>query len=425
MKGMSPMLASVLCGVALWFGLSVGSNADSYIDVAVKSLAERTGSTFMPVPDDPYRSPRLKIIELPDFSGADAIWGSTGRDRRGHIWIGVSADGGEHSAHLFEYDPVQDTVTDRGDVISNLKSAGLYKEGERQIKIHSRIVPADDGYLYFSSTDQEGERGDGSLPPKWGSHLWRLHPEESRWEHLHWVQEGLTATVGGGRWVYTLGLWGHVLYQYDTQTGALSKVTVGSVSGHMSRNFIADLRGHVFVPRLNDAGVTLVEFNSNLEEIATTPLNNYLGSGKPRKNHGIVGLVYLDDGSMVISTHVGYLYRITPQSAGPSRVDALGPFDPVAPGYAPSLFTFAGERYLVGVARKKKTSRGDMRRHVWLVYDLQSGRSQRVDFAFDGKALIYGSITRDLAGRFYVAGRRRQAEGEQLEPLLIQIDTRD
>ena len=138
-----------------------------------------------------------------------------------------------------------------------------------------------------------------------------------------------------------------------------------------------------------------------------------------------MGLVYLDDGSMVISTHVGYLYRITPQSAGPSRVDALGPFDPVAPGYAPSLFTFAGERYLVGVARKKKPRRGDMRRHVWLVYDLQSGRSQRVDFAFDGKALIYGSITRDLAGRFYVAGRRRQAEGEQLEPLLIQIDTRD
>ena len=168
-----------------------------------ETLAERTGSTFLPAPIDPYRSPRIKIIPVPDFPGSDAIWGSTGRDHRGHIWFGVSAPGGEYSAHLFEYDPDRDLVTDRGDVLTNLKAAGLYSDGDRQIKIHSRIVQGDDGYLYFSSTDEYGEIAVGSVRPKYGSHLWRLNPGENKWEHLHWVQEDLTAVAGGEAAGYT------------------------------------------------------------------------------------------------------------------------------------------------------------------------------------------------------------------------------
>ncbi|KKL46275.1 hypothetical protein LCGC14_2347190, partial [marine sediment metagenome] len=45
-------------------------------------------------------------IAIPDFPGTWAIWGSTGRDRRGHIWFGVSSHKIETpSAHLFEYEP--------------------------------------------------------------------------------------------------------------------------------------------------------------------------------------------------------------------------------------------------------------------------------------------------------------------------------
>ena len=143
------------------------------------------GSALLPAPADPYQVPRVRVIPVPDFPGAHAIWGSTGRDRRGHIWFGVSVDGGEYSARLFEYDPVRDQVIPRGDVISARKAAGLHTPGERQVKIHSRIVQADDGYLYFASTDEQGERPDGSAPPKWGSHLWRLKPGENVWQHLH------------------------------------------------------------------------------------------------------------------------------------------------------------------------------------------------------------------------------------------------
>lgn len=417
MKDKALLFASNFLCIVVLLGLSGQSNADG-------NFAVRTGSTFLPVPADPYKSPRLQIIELPDFPGAAAIWGATGRDSRGHIWAGVSADGGEHSGHLIEYEPESGKIIDRGDVLTNLKSAGLYRMGERQVKIHSRIVPGDDGYLYFSSTDEDGEKDDGSSMPRWGSHLWRLLPGDNQWEHLYSVPEGLTAVAGGGRWIYALGLWNHVLYQYDTQNGALKKVTVGSRGGHMSRNLIADPRGHVFVPRLQDTGVTLVEFNSKLEEIAATPLDNYLGSGKPRKYHGIVGMVYLADGSMVIATHLGYLYRISPQDSYPSLVEALGPFDTLSPDYSPSLFTYAGERYIVGLVRHKNLGKGKTRQHVWIVYDLESRRGMRVDFPLQVKGGFFGSITRDQAGRFYVGGRYQNSNGK-MEPLLLQIDTGD
>lgn len=354
-------------------------------DWTPETLAERTGSVFLPAPTDPYRSPRIKIIPVPDFPGSDAIWGSTGRDHRGHIWFGVSAPGGEYSAHLFEYDPERDLVTDRGDVLTNLKAAGLYSEGDRQIKIHSRIVQGDDGYLYFSSTDEYGEKVEGSVRPKYGSNLWRLNPSDNKWEHLHWVREGLTAIAGGGRWIYALGLWDHVLYQHDTLSGKLRRITVGSIEGHMSRNLIADLRGNVFVPRVTrpfDVGLveaSLVEFDSALQEVGASVLANYYDSGiNFYKNHGISGLLYLRDESMVISTSMGFLYRITPRSSGPSHVEELGQFHPLSANYAPSLFTFAGERYVVGVSRnmrqkgtkRKKGEKRDKRKHVWVVYDL-------------------------------------------------------
>ena len=202
----------------------------------------------------------------------------------------------------------------------------------------------------------------------------------------------------------------------------------------MSRNLIADLRGNVYVPRVSrpfDVGlveVSLVEFDSALQEVGASVLANYYDSRIHfNKNHGISGLLYLRDESMVISTSMGFLYRITPQSSGPSHVKELGQFHPLSANYAPSLFTFAGDRYLVGVSRnmkekktkRKKGKKPDKRKHVWVVYDLESHDSQIFDFPVDGQGLlIYGSITRDLAGRFYVAGQRNK------KPMLLQIDPR-
>jgi hypothetical protein len=390
------------------------------------SFAELAGCSFAPRPARPSAAPRPRFIPLPDFPGAYAVWGATGRDRRGHIWVGISArDVSIPSAHLIEYDPDADVVHDRGDVVSALESCGVYRRGEGQMKIHSRIIQAADGHLYFASMDEQGEAEDGSCLPTWGGHLWRLRLPENRWEHLERVPEGLIAVAGVGRYVYALGYFGHVLYQYDTATNTTSKVRVGSVGGHISRNFLADARGHVYVPRLRERPgadeplVTLVEFDASLKQVAENPLRNYMAGRDPTASHGIVGLQYLADGSMVFVTHRGFFYRITPQEEDlPARLSTLGWFHPNGEAYCPSLFTFDGADQVLGVAH--------VNGYQWVTYDLANRTARATALPMpnlDGQPVadlaLYGSVARDNQGNFYIAGTGQQ--GGRVLPFLVQL----
>src|SRR6185503_3191896 len=246
---------------------------------------ERSGSFFGPAPTTAAdAAPPARELKLPAFADATAIWGSTGRDLQGRIWIGVSANSPRMSAHLMQYDPEADVMHDRGAVVDQLKTAGLHRAGEGQIKIHSRIVTAEDGWIYFASTDEDGEREDGTVPPRWGGHFWRLDPDSGKWEHLWAAPEGLVAASGVGRYVFVLGYWNHVLFQYDTTTGKTKRAVVGSVGGHVSRNFLADGNGHAYVPRLTRSPqgkvtVALVEYDADLQELAASPLEYYAGKG--------------------------------------------------------------------------------------------------------------------------------------------------
>jgi len=385
------------------------------------SYEELTGSVFGRSPQHPSRSPGVQELALPDLPDGKGIWGATGRDSQGHIWVGVSADSPGHSAHLLEFDPQAATWHDRGSVLDQLQAAGLYSRGEGQVKIHSKIVPGADGWLYFASMDEEGETIEGAVP-RWGAHLWRIQPDTHRWQHLLAVPEGLIALSGVGRYMYALGYWGHVLYQYDTATGASKRVVVGSVPGHVSRNFLADVRGHAYVPRVvaepgGRISAALVEYDSELKEVTSTPLDAYLGgSASLQNNHGIVGLAYLADGRLLFTTHRGALYLIEPKADGPAAVAALGWFHPDGEAYAPSLFALDGDSLIAGVTQRGGT-------YQWVVFELKT----RIAGAFplDTKGLqsvlLYGSVTRDNAGRAYVVGwASRGASG--LRPLVLQID---
>lgn len=403
-----------------------------------RTYAQRTGSYFAPAPADPFKAPRISEIPIPDFPGGDAIWGATGKDDRGHIWFGVTEKSGDHSARLFEYDPDAGQVFNRGSVVDHLWKAGLSHIGEGQIKIHSKIIPADDGYLYFASLDEEGEMADGSKPPIYGSHLWRVHPVTHRWKHLFKAPEGLIAVSGAGQWIYALGYWDHILYQYNTINGEVKRIRVGSEGGHISRNLIADHRGHVFVPKVkyyDTSQVTtgnnnktdrflvtsLIEYDQHLNTLGTTALIHYAANEKPAGNHGIIALTYLADGSIVFATHLGYLYQITPAAEGPARITELGWFHPEGPAYTPALFSYAGERYLLGLGRRKQ-------QYDWLVYDLETRSSTVVPFNFEGsrdRLLLYGSVTRDLEGNFYVAGRHYTQGRNRPKPLLLQLSIDD
>jgi hypothetical protein len=380
----------------------------------------RTGSRFLPLPSKPFEAPSIREIRAPDFVGANAVWGATGRDALGGIWIGVSAwSGGTSSAHLFHYDPKADTWHDRGSVADQLKAAGLLRQGERQIKIHSKIIPADDGWLYFASSDEAGEDPKSGKPPRWGGHLWRIHPRTSRWQHLLAVPEGLVAASGVGRHIFALGYFGHVLHRYDTLTGEQKWVEVGAVDGHVSRNFLADADGHAYVPRLRRLSdgklvAELVEYDSNLRELKATPLDGYLGGESPMEHHGITGIVYLADGRMAFTTHRGQLYVIQPAAGAPASVTLVGWFHPDGEAYAPSLFSFRGGDLLAGVTQRAG-------RFQWVVFDLVTGIAGA--FPLDTKGLknvlLYGSVTRDDAGRFYVGGWTSRDGGEK--PLVLQI----
>ena len=381
------------------------------------SYEELTGSVFLPPPQNSGRAPLTRELAIPPFPDATSVWGATGRDPRGHIWVGISASSPGMSAHLMEYDPDADALRDHGAVVEQLKAAEIFRPGEGQIKIHSKIVPGEDGWLYFASTDEEGE-SDTTLP-RWGSHLWRIHPELHRWEHLIAVPEGLVAVNGVGRNIFALGYWGHVLYRYDTQTGDIAHTVIGSVPGHVSRNFLADVRGHAYVPRVaaradGSLSAQLVQYDSALLEIAATPLEFYLRKGSPAENHGIIGLAFLQDGSLLFTTHSGQLYRVEPQPRAAAQVTALGWFHPEGEAYAPSLFAL-GSSLISGVAQRSG-------RYEWVVFELNTRVSAAipVDTKNLERLLLYGSISRDDAGRFYVGGWASAGSGNQ-RPVVLQL----
>jgi hypothetical protein len=385
---------------------------------------ELTNNHFTPEPLDLTAAPTFENIPLPDFDGAIAIWGATGRDATGHIWFGVSATPGRHSAHLYEYIPEKKEVIDRGDVLTELKRNRLQRDGEGQMKIHTRIVQGADGHLYFASMDEEGEDEGGGRLPTWGSHFWRLRLPEYRWDHLFAAPEGLIAVAGSGSKMYALGYFDHVLYQFDCQTSATKSVHVGSVDGHISRNFVVDARGHAYVPRLRrDQGevrVTLVEFDGELREVGQTPLHHYL-SDNPSASHGIIAFQHLADETLVFATNDGYLYWIVPlESERPAAVMPLGYFSPTGSQYVATMFTCDGKRHLFGVERVALNGETSFR---WVVFDRTTNQAMAVrvhppaDRRDWWQILLYGSMARDNQGAFYVAGTNQRLN----KPVLYRV----
>lgn len=413
-------------------------------------IERASGSFFGPMPADPLVRPQVVEIVVPDIPGNSAIWGATGRDDRGRIWYGVTCESSDPpSAHLMELDPATCQSVDRGNVVNELKRLGLARPDDQQTKIHSKIVQAEDGHLYFSSMDEAGELALEGKPPTFGSHLWRFRLADYRWEHLAAVPEGLIAVGTGGRFVYALGYYGHVLYQYDIQTGVLRKVRVGSTAGHVSRNFLVDARGHAYVPRLvaptipppfqGGAGggsaaappvgapkwlASLVEYDAQLKEIGESPLPNYLDPKlHPENSHGIVSLSPLADGSLTLLTHVGHLYRVTPpQGEGRATVESEGWMHPAGACYTASLFSYDGQRWLLSAGRRGEG------KYEWLARDQSTGQTLARDLTIVDlfqpsrrDVLLYGSATRDFQGRFYLGGRFVQGDGGS-RPMLMRIE---
>lgn len=387
-----------------------------------RSLSERFGTHYSANSVIEQHAPRLRHIPLPDVPHGNAIWGATGRDDSGNLYFGVSCGGDLPSAHLLKKAANEEEITVVGDIVSQLQANKVYRPGESQMKIHSKICQANDGALYFASMDEKGEKENGSQFPTWGGHLWRWKPGASGWEHLLTTREALIAAECTGRYVYALGYFGHVLYQFDTETDQHRTITVGSVDGHISRNFLVDGNEHVYVPRVTAVDEsnkgepnvkqnkdkylksTLVEYNSSLEELQETPLPDY----DPNHNadtHGIVGYARLQNGEIVFTTHTGAFWKIEPSAEGPARVTRLGWFHPDGKSYTANLCCPTGERFICGLAKPAKG------KHEWTVYDLENQTSKTFELDAESQELlqrkgilIYGSNTLDNQGAGYLVG---------------------
>jgi hypothetical protein len=395
------------------------------------SPEHQLGTHFDPASDRFRRPPQITEIALPDRPGAHAIWGSTGRDDSGRIYFGVASYGIDNpSAYLLRYNPKDATVVPLGDVNSQLDALGVRRfedYAETQMKIHSKACQAADGQIYFSSQDEHDEAGDGSKNVKFGGRLLRLNPTNDQWETVLATPQALIATATTGRYVYSLGYFGNVLYQFDTQTSQINSKTIGTYGGHVTRNFLVDRREHAFVPRVRAAdtedtgpGIStylgnrlkseLVELDESLNEVATFPLADYEPTADT-ESHGITAFCNLSTGDIAFLSHTGSLTLVTPgDSDKPTQLKQLGWFHPSGKAYSASLFCPTGSRFLYGFVAKNG--------YEWVEYDVETAASKVVPLD-DASAkllkteglLVYGCNTLDDQSCGFVVGWKKIARG--------------
>ena len=384
-----------------------------------RTIEQRMGAKYTEVPKSSFKAPQIEQISFPIRDNVDAIWGATGRDDTGNIYFGTSSHGADiPNSYLYQYNPLTNKVDAMGDVISQLKRADLYRPSMGQNKMHSKFYQADDGYVYFSSFDEEGEsEGQNS---KWGGHLWRKLPSEVNWEHIMATKEALIAINTDGRYVYALGYWGHVLYQYDTVTEKINREVVGSIAKHISRNFVVDENGHAFVPHVyiddfNEVKVYLNEYDTSLKLVDSYFLPSYKAD-KINTHHGIVGYSSLKNGDILFTTSDGGFYQLHKNKTGEDKLTHKGHLHPDKANYVASLFSVDGFQFVTGIGRTKKV-------YEWIWYELTMDVAQSFVLDVDrfDTLLLYGSLTRDNSGAFYVAGRYRNSLTGNLEPLLLKL----
>jgi hypothetical protein len=346
----------------------------------------RLGTSQLNDPTRFLKAPSLIEIPLPDEPGFHAIWGATGRDDAGRIYLGVAAYGVDNpSANLLRYTPSNEKVDLLGSVnakLDELKVRRFEDYAETQMKIHSKPSQANDGFVYFSTQDEHDEVSSGKRNPKFGGRLMRIDPTTKIWESVFEAPEALIALGTAGRYVYVQGYFGGVLYQFDTQTSETRSVEIGSYMGHVPRNIVVDAREHVFMVQAREATsadssrfvsiaqgkrlcADLVEIDSSLSIVGRWPLSDYEVS-ENTDSHGLTGFCTMQNGDLFLVAATGACWLVSPgQQSGKSRVERLGWFHPLGTAYCASVFCPSGSRYVMGLARRPRAA------YEWIVYDLE------------------------------------------------------
>ena len=371
-------------------------------------------------------------IELPS-DGGNSIWGALGVTAESGVWVGISGSSSK-GGQLLSLKAVDTAAHSHGSVVDQRDSDESTEALQYQGKIHSRIREADDGFVYFTSMDETNESWRDKQLPQYGGRLWRLRPAEQTWEQVMTTPEALIALETTGRYVYALGYWGHVLYQFDTSSGRTERLQIGSDCGHVSRNFLVDLREHVYVPkvvskpgstecRAEDMTVSLVEISSSMQVVAEHALPDYLSKSAPNQSQGITAYAYRQDESIIFSTMNGDLYHLIAHGSQPALILPLGNMLPGTKSQVTNLVSLDGKS-LLGAA---VMLRGKQQKRLhWLVHDTSTTDTTTIpinlpaDLEQFKAMLLYGSGIRDGQGHVYVGGRIQQ-QGGKIRPLLLRL----
>jgi len=394
-----------LCFSILLIGCNKHTQTETENTLTERTLENRLGTHFEEITPAHFKPPNVSRLDILGSLSGNVIWGATGRDDYGNIYLGASTYKGFHNnAYLYQYDPRTKTFTAQGNVLDQLKKAQLYKEGMSQTTLHSKIYMANDGYLYFASLDKLHSNDPTSND--FSSFFWRKKPSDKDWEHLLSTREALVAVNTGGRFVYALGTPGHVLYQFDTQSNRVKRITVGSVGDHISPNFLVCASGSIFVPRVqtlsnHEVVADLIEYDSGLNMVDSHPIEYYhnLNYGS---QHGIISYVNMINGDIYFVTSQGALYQVSENNALKHDVAFISFLDELEePGnYIASLFSPDGQDYLVGMGTVPEGSS-----YKWFIHEISNNVTVAYDIPnFSTRFLLFGSITRDNSGDFYIGG---------------------
>jgi hypothetical protein len=170
-------------------------------------------------------------------------------------------------------------MTDRGDVLAELRRSGLLREGEQQGLVLGPLVRGSDEHLYFAAVGDDGSWNDRRRAPHWGSQLWRLRLPERCWERIAHLP-GVVALAAYDQQLALLAEPGPVLARFDLQKGIHTAEQLAETSWRFEPGLWLDHRGHLFLRRAAAAAsgdgsgpLSLVELNSPLRELLVRDIN--------------------------------------------------------------------------------------------------------------------------------------------------------
>ena len=165
--------------------------------------------------------------------------------------------------------------------------------------------------------------------------------------------------------------------------------------------------------------VSLVELDTNLEEVQDWPLDDYRLTGTT-DSEGITGYCELSDGSIVFVAQTGALWKIS-LSQDRANLVRLGWFSANGPAFCGGIFCPYGQRYICGFSLEREGTP-----YKWTVFDVEKLKSYTLKLDHQSQTLMnrenllaYGTETMDHQSRAYVVGWRQINGGKA--PHVLQL----